>query len=80
MDVEVNPENNLEQETIMRFGHFEIPATDLEAMEREDLVALFLRNGFSRVTAERVFEVQRAGGTAGRARVHTMSRVWSARH
>lgn len=78
MDVDLHAPINWNQQTMMRFGSLEIPATELETMEREDLIALFLRNGLSRFAAERVFEVQRGGGNVGRARPHVTSRVSSA--
>ena len=61
-------------ETIMRFGNLEISSTQIATMNRHDLVELFLRNGLTRVTAERILEVHRDRGVVGRARSPPMSR------
>jgi hypothetical protein len=52
----------------------EIAIREMEGQSRASVVARLVDSGVSRLTAERVVEIQRGAAEPGRARTHTTSR------
>ncbi len=62
-------------EPVMVFGTCELTSTQLRNGRRGDLLALLMRHGVKRLTAERILEIHCGGeANAGRARPHPTSR------
>jgi hypothetical protein len=59
---------------MLRYRKLEIGETDVERLSDEELVLLLLEAGASRLTAQRIVEVERGRVEAGRARRHTRAR------
>ena len=59
---------------IVRFGPLELTAAEAKTMSSTVIVARLVEGGMSRLSAERVVEVQRGGHQSGRARFHPQSR------
>ena len=65
-------------ETMVRFGKLELPARQVAAMHGDELVALLVRSGLSRVTAGRILEL-RGSADPGRARPRPTARASTVR-
>lgn len=65
-------------ETMVRFGKLELPARKVAAMHGDELVALLVRSGLSRVTAGRILEL-RGSADPGRARPRLTARASTVR-
>ena len=65
-------------ETMVRFGKLELPARKVAAMRGDELVALLVRSGLSRVTAGRILEL-RGSADPGRARSRPTARASTVR-
>ena len=61
-------------QTTIHFGKLELSAAQASAMSNAAIVAMLVASGTSRLTAERIVEVERDGADAGRARAHLQSR------
>jgi hypothetical protein len=56
------------------FGKLELSAVAAQTMSNSAIVAMLMESGTSRLSAERIVEVEREGADAGRARSHPQSR------
>jgi hypothetical protein len=57
-----------------RFGKLEIPDAEAKQLTRAALVERLVENGTSRLTAERIVEIERGASEASRARPHKQAR------
>ena len=61
-------------QTTIHFGKLELPAAQARVMSNAAIDAMLVASGTSRLTAERIGEVEREGADSGRARSPRQSR------
>jgi hypothetical protein len=59
---------------MVRFGTIEIAEADAKRLSSATLVERLVANGASRLTAQRMVEIERGSAEPGRARPHTTAR------
>ena len=57
-----------------QFGSVEIPDAEMRALTREAIIERLVESGMSRLTAERVLEIEQEAGEPGRARRRSVAR------
>lgn len=57
-----------------RFGTLEIPDAEVRVLTREAIIERLVASGMSRLTAERIIEIEQETGEPGRARRRSLSR------
>ena len=58
----------------MKAGEIQLAVKEMKALSSATVVARLVDKGVSRLTAERIVEIERGTVEPGRARTHTMSR------